>query len=294
MKKLVLVCSLSILSNAQMEAVTLQRVILSTNCNRLYRDFWPIVAPLWQAMGLKPTLILVNEENCPIDESLGDVIQFKPLHDVPIAEQAQVLRLLVPALFPDDLCLISDIDMIPISLTYFTEGAALCTNENAFMVYKNEQYARAKTPLFKNRWPMCYVAAKGRIFSQIFGASRIEDFPAVLRSLHALGHGWHTDEKVMYTFVKKWEAEKGGVIWLKGDGSKYRINRANPNYMKALKTGKLELGKMIDFHAPRPYAEHVSEINALVAEIYKQWARQKGQWNVAHSSRSKNDVHRRA
>ena len=273
MKK-ILVCLLSLLSIHLMEAVTLHRVILLQTVIVCIDNFWPIVAPLWKAMGLRPTVVLVNEENCPLDESLGDVIHFKPLADVPVAQQAQVLRLLVPALFPDDVCLISDIDMIPISLTYFTQGAALCKNDNAFMVYKSEQYARAKTPLFKNRWPMCYVAAKGRIFSEIFGATRIEEFPKILRQWNALGHGWHTDEKVMYMLVKKWEAEKGGVIWLKGDGSKHRINRDNSNYMKALKTGTLALDTLIDFHAPRPYQNHAKEIDTVIAAIYKQWALQ--------------------
>ncbi len=122
---------------------------------------------------------------------------------------------------------------------------------------------------------MCYVAAKGRILREIFGATRIEDFPQILRKWNALGHGWHTDEKVMYMHVKKWEAEKGGAIWLKGDGSKHRINRGKSDYKKALNTGTLELDTLIDFHAPRPYEDHTKEIVTIVAAIYIHWAVQK-------------------
>ncbi len=56
-----------------LSGLELKRVILSTNNHPMYIQFWPIVAPLWKAIGLQPTLALIADENCRIDETLGDV-----------------------------------------------------------------------------------------------------------------------------------------------------------------------------------------------------------------------------
>lgn len=246
-------------------SVVLQRVILSTNGNPYYSQFWPIVAPLWQALGIKPTLIFVANKDCQIDETLGDVIRFEPLTDLPESLQAQSLRLLLPVLFPDDICILSDIDMIPVSFTYFTDGAALCTDENAFMVYRDRAYVD------NPRWPMCYVAAKGKIFSQIFGASCIEEFPAILREWRSFDYGWNTDELVMYQYAKRWE-ERGGTVWYKGDETFGRIDRIDWNN---LPEDELAIEGWIDCHMPRPYSDYASSIDKVVQAICKNWEKKK-------------------
>ena len=136
-----------------LQALKLDRVILSTNDDPLYIEFWPIVAPIWTAMGLRPTLALIGDENCQIDESLGDVIRFSPILGVPESLQTQVIRLFLPCLFPDDGCLISDIDMLPISGSYFVDGAFACPDDG-FVVYKDA------AGYWERRFPMCYVAGR--------------------------------------------------------------------------------------------------------------------------------------
>src|SRR3990172_8018007 len=134
-----LILFFSLISSSFLNALDLNRVILSTNNNPLYIEFWPVVAPLWEAMGLRPTLALVADENCTVDSTLGDVIRFPPLKDVPVAMQAQVIRLFLPAFFPDDGCLIADIDMLPISRSYFFSGAASCP-DRSFLVYRDQAF----------------------------------------------------------------------------------------------------------------------------------------------------------
>lgn len=265
MKKLLLFCYLSILSTQQVECVKLQRVILSTNCNPYYSDFWPLVAPLWKAMGLQPTLAFVAHEDCQLDETLGDVIRFKPIDGVSEALQAQALRLLLPSLFPDDVCLISDIDMIPVSFNYYTDTAALCTDDNAFLVYRGFAYGEDD-----HRWPMCYVAAKGSIYNQIFGGSSIEEFRTILKEWDSWGLGWNTDELLMYIYVKKWEKEQGGTIWYKEDCEFLRIDRSG---WDGDNINEINIDNIIDFHMPRPYKNHANSINIVVDKIKKMWAK---------------------
>ena len=144
MKKLLLFCYLSILSTQQVECVKLQRVILSTNCNPYYSDFWPLVAPLWKAMGLQPTLAFVAHEDCQLDETLGDVIRFKPIDGVSEALQAQACVFYCHLSFRSCMS-IPDIDMTPVSFNYYTDTAVLCTDDNDFWSIEASHIKRMTT-----------------------------------------------------------------------------------------------------------------------------------------------------
>ena len=242
------------------QCLELTRVIVSSNNDPMYIQFWPIVAPLWQKMGLCPTLLLVADEDCTVDTSIGEVIRFEPLPDVPQSLQAQAIRLLAPALFPEDGCLISDIDMLPVSFSYFFNGAYGVPSD-AFLVYRQECFGR---------WPMCYVAAKGEVFSSIFEVTCIEDFPARLREWYALGHGWNTDEVVMYSLVRKWEREQGGLVHRLHHSVGARLDRAQ--WDSQIKS--LEIDKYIDCHSVRPYSEHKNSIDQVVEAIIVQWEKE--------------------
>ena len=240
------------------EGFELKRVILSTNDNPNYIQFWPVVAPIWTAMGIRPTLALIADSNCPIDDSIGDVIRFDPLIDIPVSLQTQVIRLLLPICFPNEVCLISDIDMLPISRSYFVEGALSCPEEG-FLVYRDAiiEYANI-------RYPMCYVAAKGRVFGSLFGISDKDQIPNIIRKWAAKGYGWNTDELLLFSHIKAWE-EKGGLIVRLGHGVGSRLDRGCWIFdFKAI-----DVSAYIDCHCPRPYSEYKESIDQIVFGIHR-------------------------
>lgn len=277
----------------------LQRVILATNNNPLYIQFWPIVAPLWQKMGLRPTLALIADETCTVDTTIGDVIRFSPLQGVPESLQAQVIRLLLPILFPDDGCLISDIDMLPISRSYFFDGALVCP-EDAFLIYRNCVYNSGLHSHFFNnaleypeeaflidnnsvsntnmkQYPMCYVAAKGSLFRSVFGISTYQQIEKLIPEWAALGYGWSTDEILLYERVNKWEEEGGGkVVRLNQDVTIPRLDRAFWQEQNKV----LDIGRYTDCHCPRPYLEYQQSIDRVVGAIKNLWEKEDGQKNL--------------
>lgn len=240
-----------------LNGLELKRVILSTNSNQTYLEFWPIVAPIWKSMGLRPTLALIADEKCHVDTSIGDVIRFTPLKDVPESLQAQVIRLLLPILFPEEGCLIADIDMIPISKSYFHQGCFQCA-EDAFIVYRN------MAPGYENggRFPMCYLAAKGKIFSEVFNITSREEIPNLIRSWAKKGYSWSTDEIMVYAYAKEWEKNGGNLICL-NHGIGPRLDRICWNIDFKL----LDISKYIDCHCPRPYSTYKSSIDQVVQKI---------------------------
>lgn len=241
-------------------AFELKRVILSTNNNPTYIQFWPVVAPVWSAMGLRPTLALIADEDCPIDTSLGDVIRFDPIPGVPESLQAQTVRLLLPALFPDDACLISDMEMIPVSREYFTDGAAQCPDES-FLVYRDKAYEP-----YNPRYPMCYVAGLGKVFGAIFNIHEKSDIAKTIESWTEYGFGWDTDELLLYMRVKQWEQKGGSVVYL-GHGVGPRIDRLWWPH----DTSTMDASRYIDCHCLRPYETYKKTIDEVVQAIYRSW-----------------------
>ena len=245
-----------------LQALELKRVILSTNDDPFYIEFWPIVAPIWQAMGLRPTLALIADEDCPIDTSIGDVIRFDPIPNIPIALQAQAIRLLLPTYFPDEGCLISDIDMLPISRSYFFDGAEICP-EDAFLVYRDRVFDYGYDYAFQ-RYPICYIAANGAVFASLFQNRCEYDFAEVLRQWAAKDYGWNTDEIILYASLMSWE-HKGELVVRLGHGDQPRLDRGS---WKS-DFSSIDYSHYIDCHCPRPYSEYQESIDEVVAGIWK-------------------------
>lgn len=210
-------------------------------------------------MGFIPTLALIAEDDASIDTTFGDVIRFAPLRGVPLSLQAQAIRLLLPVLFPEDGCMISDIDMIPISRDYFLDGAAVCPDD-AFLVYRDQAEG-----CIGKRYPMCYVAAKGAVFASLFQISSGDQIPEILEEWANRGYGWNTDELILYASVNDWEKRGGHVVRL-GHETFGRLDRGSWTF----DFGGLDLSQYIDCHCPRPYSAYRDSIDRIAKEVLYQ------------------------
>lgn len=259
MKNALFALFISLLPSSFLSSMEIQRVILGSDTNPLYIEFWPIIAPIWKKMGFQPTLALIAEEDYVIDESLGDVIRVNPLPDIPTSLQAQVIRLFLPALFPDDVCLISDMDMIPVSKSYFVDGAKPCPDD-AFLVYRD-----LALPLYEQQFPMCYVAAKGSLFGSIFDIFSYEDILERIIESYYYRLGWTTDQRILYATLLAWE-KQGGHLFRLGHEVGPRIDRLYWNHYFY----NLDVTPYIDCHCPRPYHVYHQSIDLIVKKIYEQ------------------------
>lgn len=191
-------------AKSNQKKLRLDRVILATNENPEYLDFWPVAAKAWKEfIGITPTLVVVGNKDLKVNTSLGDVIYFEPVEGLPTSFQAQIIRLLLPTLFPNDGCIISDIDQIPLSKKYFINSIAN-VDEDCFVVYR-ELFSR----LAENEFPMCYVAAQGKIFREIFGVKNMADIREKITSWGQNEYKlyqWMTDQKVLYSAVTSWKS----------------------------------------------------------------------------------------
>ena len=137
LKYLFLPCLFSALSSMKID-----RVILSSDSNCMYLDFWPLVSQAWwKIVGIRSTLILISDEFIQVDETFGDVIRLPAIKNLPDGNYAQIIRLLAPVFFEDQVCLLSDIDMLPLRKEYFVD-LVRDVREDAFVLYTNLGYSK--------------------------------------------------------------------------------------------------------------------------------------------------------
>ena len=81
----------------------IDKVIVSSTKHRNYIDFWPIVAKAWKNLGIEPILIYTSSKKHKFhgDDS---IINFHVKGVDPVFT-AQNIRVLMPALFPNSVCL---------------------------------------------------------------------------------------------------------------------------------------------------------------------------------------------
>jgi hypothetical protein len=243
-------------------------VLVACNENTHYLNFWPAVRKAWWDIVKVPCLMVyVGHELPPHLEGQPAVIHFKPIEGWPTATQAQVIRLLYPALLKSNgAVLLSDMDMIPLQSEWFHKGFEPFA-ENQFVSLRGIDEAEKQVY-------MCYVGARPETWSQMFGIQTVEDirkfmemcatkFPA--DGSHG-GQGWCTDQVILYQVIKFWQThfpERIGLVpWT---AQIPRLDRGNPmewSEWTELLEVKLQNGAYVDFHMPpfEPFQQRIWQV----------------------------------
>jgi hypothetical protein len=233
--------------------------ILSTNEKPLYKDFWPVVKPVWiNYIKIKPILVIISDIDEVIDH--GDYIIFKinKIEGVDTGLQSQIARIWITKFYQNEVCLISDIDMLPMNEDYFKKNVE-DVDEDSLVIYSADAY-----PKQKKRFPMCYNAAKGKTFTEILELDGFNSFEDFCRKLVERGEGWNTDELFFGEKVYKYKNQKRIVKlsrgWISGI-AKLRIDRIKWKYEPQ------QVKTYIDSHLVRPYTTYKIKIDKLIEEL---------------------------
>ena len=159
----------------------IDRVILTLNNNKTYTPSWNIVAPIWENIfNIKPTLIFngTQEEfdSNNFDLSFGDYIILDSIPGVsePNPDWSVTWSLFWGASqYPDDVCLLSGIDQIPIGDFFFKE--ILKYDDDKFVIGFSDAYTNydINTLGYFNTqtnvlYPSSHLAGKGKKFKEIY------------------------------------------------------------------------------------------------------------------------------
>ncbi|MGB8467956.1 MAG: hypothetical protein WCE21_03040 [Candidatus Babeliales bacterium] len=246
-----------------MHALVPERVIIASDLNRNYIEFWPAVAHWWQdIVGIKKVTFAVVggvPPQCDVSDENIEVIYVEPIKGVSTALHAQTIRMLLPILYPNEVCILGDIDMIPLSSDFFVKYGAQVPDDHLLIYH---EYPESLGSEYYYRYPFCYTAARGSTYGEIFGISDVAQIPVLIKQWSELGWGFPTDERVLYAAVQKWRAKTNRVSFLDiPDFYDHRLSKKQALNFDAV---KLAAGHYFDGHCPRPYSQYKLLIDAIV------------------------------
>lgn len=238
---------------------------MACNENAKYLDFWPVVKAAWREIVKVPVILVYVGETVP-DHLKDDpaIYHFKPVGNWPTATQAQVIRLLFPALMEaDGAVLIGDMDCMPLNAKFFHKEIGKA---------RDDQFVSLRAIMEEHKEVcMMYVAANRKVWSQLFGVRTLEDIQRLLiewsQQLPAdgkhSGQGWTSDQRILYRAVKALPPEKLYVVDWEWDFP--RLDRSMPHEwieMTPYLQSRLFYNHYIDFHLP-PWAAFRKQIEAV-------------------------------
>lgn len=242
----------------------INKVILSSDSNPLYLDFWPLVSKIWiEKFNIKPILLYVDENHdIDVSKEYGDVFKFKPVKNVPIYLQVLWIRYWIFSKFQEEILMISDIDMIPLSKKYFIDNISNIEDEK--YVHLNPCIDSYGT------LPSCYHICNGKLFSEILELEK--SWEESIINLMRLNIGtkilgtkdhWFADERYSSKKILEYkERFPNKIIFMDREGGQNgrRIDRINWNYSLDL----LKQNYYFDCHSIRPYGAYKNQIDNLV------------------------------
>ena len=243
----------------------IDKVIVSSTKHRNYIDFWPIVAKAWKNLGIEPILIYTSSKKHKFhgDDS---IINFHVKGVDPVFT-AQNIRVLMPALFPNSVCLTSDIDILPLSGDYFLSNIQNFSNKD-FVVYRPD----ACPP---NMLALCFNAALGATWGEIFGVKSEEDIKTTLTNWYPqnykpLKRGWYHDQIILREKLDIFSETNNERVKILNDGIN-NFNRLNrDNLSKDVKNYIEGKESFTDFHMPRPYSLYKNKINKVFLKAFNE------------------------
>ena len=230
-------------------------VIVSTDNNPLYSEFWEPVKKLWfNLIGIKPLLVKISDNNDVYESDDCIICNIKKVEGIDTGFQSQIARMYVTKYYEDKVCLTSDIDMLPLSKKYFTDNITEFDSDS-LIIFSSDAYQGVE------RYPICYNAAKGKLFNEIMNFE--DSFELYCQKLHKMGLGWDTDELYFGNKVNTFTNQNKIIKLNRGwdlTTANNRIDRSNWLYDVKM----LQNGEYIDSHSLRPYTNYKSEINKIV------------------------------
>ena len=227
-------------------------VVISSDDNPMYKDFYPIVSKRWLDLGYKTYYVNITDRDEIIENEYGIIHKIKSLDFIPTGFQSQVVRLFCSNFF-DGVMMTSDIDMLPISGEYYKQYLTELTDENV-VIYSGQPYGNVPY------YPMCYVLSNSNNFKKYLGIEGISFSEYCKMLLDKYGKAWNTDEYFMY---ERFQSHLDKLVVKNDRDFSRRIDRGNWSYNLNL----LKSGYYIDSHMLRPYNTYKDKINDLLEKI---------------------------
>lgn len=245
-------------------------IVTAVNENQLYIEFIPIFVKTWKKLypNVDVKIILIAHAIPKEYEEYKDhIILFEPIEYVLTSFTAQIIRLFYPCLLPyENGVMITDMDMLPMNRTYYTEHIRDYDNDKFI-------YLRENVCFDYNEIAMCYNVATPKVWKDIFKIESIEQIRNTIKDIGlsrvidgAPGkEGWDIDQRLLYKTVMEWNSRTQNFECLKESTTGFC--RFNSLYfaMNDEIRHRIKNGVYSDYHCLRP----MSTYRTINEEIYE-------------------------
>jgi hypothetical protein len=245
------------------------RVIMALTANPKYTGYWPYVSKLWtEKFGITPTLVFYGTEQeqlaCGIRH--GEFIRLNRIESVTLSrerEWACTWGLFYGAtLFPDDICMLSGIDQVPLSGLFFDELKKVPNWPSKYVVGFGDAYRGSY-------FPSSHHVATGKMFRKIYDIDpnwqmEIEKVYATRSRYpqHVAADCWGLDETYSSEFLlKHQDVALMDIFWRLWHPR--RIDRVNPT---AADFDRIRHGYFSEWHGLRPFEANDQTVLAQLHE----------------------------
>ena len=226
-------------------------VLVGSNNDPMYLDFWPIISKVWKnKFNVIPVLGLITDKEEIIHDEFGIIIKLRRIEGYSDGLLSQLVRLYLPKHLNGN-CIMSDIDMIPISEKYFIDGLKEYDDDD-FIIMSSHHPQTVNI----NQYPMCYVVGSDLNFKKLFNLN--DDWETFVKKIP--NQGWFTDQCHLFNMINKNQNIKYKFPLRDSDFVSDRIDITNWFYDVNL----LKNGYYVDSHMLRPYTKYKDEINKLI------------------------------
>jgi len=219
--------------------------LTAVNENPIYRSFIEYFTSNWSFDHIIPKVLdLTAEQELALPSDL-----------VPTANQAQIIRLLYPALFPDKLFLLCDIDIAAVSVRYFRNLTSLPIKPTEILNFSSDAYPGS------SRKPICYYFGYGSAFSAVTGVVDSGSLKEAMIDWWRQGSGWATDEVVFGQLIE--HAVVNRKITFRGINRGWSNGVAVRRLDRSQRLNVIPEGDPIDAHLARPISEAADMLKAV-------------------------------
>ena len=247
-------------------------ILTAVNENPLYLDFVPIFIKTWNKLypDVDVKIILIAHK-IPYNLLMykTNIILFEPIENILTSFTSQFIRLLYPCILNyDNGVIITDMDMLPMNKTYYTDNIKTIKNDK-FVYY------RERVCFDQKQIAMCYNVATPKIWKEIFQLNTLEDIKTEIKNIFQSntikeGHGntgWATDQIILYKKIMDWNKKTNNFICLKENETKFkRLDRLHFHCFNDTIKNNIINGVYTDYHMYRPMSRN-SQINNLIFDL---------------------------
>lgn len=258
----------------------IDRVVFCLNSNPLYRNFWNVFSRVWKdKFDITPTLLFSGSEEelraQELSEQYGEIIRLNPVPEVvvdPTLDWSITWALFWgPTLFPEDVCLTSGIDQLPLSDMFMKLIKDI--PEDDYVVGFSDAYTGC------SHFPSSHHVAKGKNYKKIYDidSSWENEVKKVFKSAKTRhtnlpSNLWGLDELYSSEVLRSHPEFPEKVHLIKEFHTSWNPRRLCRSRLWGWDKAALKNGEYSELHAPRPYnnGNNKKFIDSIVTELLEE------------------------